>query len=71
MPQKQDHMTHLGQEPVEMLCSEQALIAEEGSSLFLVRSLTPACEPNPELREEGEDRHVLWLSNELNTELHI
>lgn len=71
MAPKQDRTTRLHQEVVEMLYSEPASIAKEGSSMFLVRSLTPAREPNLPLRGEGEDGRGLWLSNAPSTQLHI
>lgn len=71
MAPKQDRTTHLHQEVVEMLYSEPASIAKEGSSMFLVQSLTPAHEPNLPLRGEGEDGRGLWLSNAHSSQLHI
>lgn len=67
MPQEQERC----QEVVEVLCSAQASVAKEGSSMFLGCSLMPAWEPNLPLREEGEEGHVLWLSDELSTEPYI
>lgn len=55
-------MTHSLQEVVKVLCSELASVVVKGagSSVFLTRSLTPAC-----------DKYVLWLSDVVSAELDI